>query len=68
MKKVTLNPCKETVNRIRNFLKSNGGYCPCVPEQNEGTRCPCKKFRETKECCCGLYIIKEKGGDDEEGK
>jgi hypothetical protein len=42
---------------IERVMKSNGGYCPCVPERNEDTKCLCKKFRETGECCCN-YIVK----------
>lgn len=57
-KKMMLNPDKTVVERIRNFLKNNGGYCPCTPERTEDTKCPCKKFREEQICCCGLYVEK----------
>ena len=51
----------EHVAKIRQLLKSNGGYCPCRIIQNEDTKCICKEFREQEEgtCHCGLYY-KEK--------
>jgi len=42
---------------IEGMLSKNGGYCPCVPVQNEDTKCICKAFRETGYCCCG-YLVK----------
>jgi len=53
---VILNPDARKVDAIRNFLKTNGGYCPCQINRSEDTICPCKKFRENKECCCELYV------------
>ena len=42
---------------IRKALKENGGYCPCMLEKTEDTKCMCKQFREMEEgtCHCGLY-------------
>ena len=54
--KIIKNPDKEKYNIIIKNIESNNGYCPCLLEQNSDTLCPCKKFRETKECICGLYI------------
>lgn len=33
------------------------GYCPCVTPlaHNEDTICPCKEYRESGYCRCGLY-------------
>lgn len=44
-------------DKIKKLLKENGGYCPCLIEQNKDTKCMCKKFREQEEgiCHCGLY-------------
>ena len=55
---VKLNPDENIVKAIRDRLKVTEGMCPCVPEDiwNEDYRCPCKKFREEKECCCLLYV------------
>jgi ferredoxin-thioredoxin reductase catalytic subunit len=56
--KVILNPDKTVVKAIRNRLIITEGQCPCVQEDEwtQDTICPCKKFREDKECCCGLYV------------
>jgi dUTP pyrophosphatase len=59
MKNIILNPDKNHVNMIRQQLKENDGYCPCSIIQDESTKCPCKKFREQKECCCSLYVQQE---------
>lgn len=55
---IKLNPDKEIVNEVRKALRKNNGYCPCVLEQTEDTKCMCKEFREMEsgECHCGLYI------------
>jgi len=55
---IKLNDDKELVNRIRQALKDNDGYCPCALERNRDTRCLCKQFREMTEgtCHCGLYV------------
>lgn len=33
------------------------GYCPCVAPSthSEDTICPCKEYRETGYCHCGMY-------------
>lgn len=38
-------------------VELNDGYCPCMIEQNEDTKCMCKDFREMEEgeCLCGRY-------------
>lgn len=56
---------KELVKEIREKIKNNGGYCPCVIEalRTEDDKCICKDFREKIEnkekctCHCGLYEI-----------
>lgn len=55
---IKLNPDKEIVKDVRKALVENNGYCPCVLEQTEDTKCMCKEFREMEsgECHCGLYI------------
>ena len=47
---------------IREGLKRTGGYCPCIREQSEDTKCMCKQFREQIAdpnfegyCHCMLY-------------
>lgn len=56
---IKVNPDSELVAEIRAQLKENGGYCPCMVQKTEDTKCMCKDFREhteMKECHCGLYI------------
>lgn len=31
-------------------------YCPCLPQHNEDTVCPCRNMRVHKACRCGLYV------------
>lgn len=63
--KVILNPDKELVKDIKEKLKENGGYCPCVLTRRPEDKCMCKNFRdqmenkELGECHCGLYVIIE---------
>ena len=64
--KVRLNDDAEVVRMVREGLKAKGGYCPCVREVNEDTRCMCREFREQiadPECegyCHCLLDYKEK--------
>lgn len=63
--RVKQNPDKELVKSIREQLKANNGYCPCVLEKTPDTKCMCKEFRdmikneEIGVCHCGLYIAEE---------
>lgn len=54
MQIIVNDSCKD---EIRKALKDNGGYCPCMLEKTEDTKCMCKQFREMEEgtCHCGLY-------------
>lgn len=54
--KYKLNQDKELVNIILEGLRKNKGYCPCKLVKDETTKCPCKEFRETEQCHCGLFI------------
>ncbi|MPM77466.1 hypothetical protein SDC9_124469 [bioreactor metagenome] len=60
-KKMILNPNKKIVESICKRLEITGGYCPCIPEQNEDTICPCKDFRENQYCHCTLYVEDTEG-------
>lgn len=55
--KIVVSQDKERVAFIREALKEKGGYCPCLNEISEDTKCMCKAFREQEigECLCGLY-------------
>ena len=60
-----VNTDKELVQAIREGLRENDGYCPCVlnSKGNEDYRCICKEMREQvpvgQTCHCGLYIKDE---------
>ncbi len=57
--KIRVSENEEVVKTIREGLKKTGGYCPCLIERTEDTKCLCKMFREQKEagpCHCGLYV------------
>lgn len=52
----------EFVAEMREALRKNGGYCPCVIQPTEDDRCICKDFRDKLQeadfegsCNCGLY-------------
>ncbi len=64
--KVRLNSDPQVVRMVREGLEARGGYCPCVRETSEDTRCMCRQFREQIAdpdfegyCHCMLYY-KEK--------
>ena len=64
--KVRLNEDAEVVRMVREGLEARGGYCPCVREVSEDTKCMCREFREQIAdpefegyCHCMLYY-KEK--------
>lgn len=52
------NPNAEVLKEIEEAVKANDGYCPCLVEKNDDTKCMCKEFREMEEsgyCHCGRY-------------
>jgi len=57
--KITVNPDKEYVKKVREKIKANNGYCPCTLIKDSDHKCPCREFRENKNCHCGLYISQE---------
>ena len=65
--KVTLNPDRQVVERIKEGLRQKYGYCPCRIPRTEEFKCICKEFREQIAdpefegfCHCMLYY-KSKG-------
>ena len=62
---IKINPDKEFVKEMREKLRENDGYCPCVIVKTPDTQCMCKEFLEMEEgkCHCGLYT-KIKEADD----
>lgn len=64
--KITINPDREHVDKIRGLLRKSGNYCPCNLKKNDDTRCMCKEFREqetTGWCHCKLYYKEIEPGD-----
>lgn len=60
--KVRLNEDAQVVRMVREGLEARGGYCPCVREKSEDTKCMCREFREQIAdpafegyCHCMLY-------------
>lgn len=43
----------------RNFEKYGASYCPCKINRIDDNICPCKEYRETGKCICGLYLPHE---------
>jgi hypothetical protein len=49
----------EEYEKITQAVKDNNGYCPCLIEMNENTKCICKDFKEQDfegSCHCGRYL------------
>ncbi len=64
--KIRLNENEELVRTVKEGLEKNNGFCPCMREKSEETKCMCKDFREKIKdpqfegyCHCMLYY-KEK--------
>lgn len=60
--KIEVNKDKELVATIRQALKDNDGYCPCI-FQSKGKpeyKCMCQDFLNNvkvgETCHCGLYL------------
>lgn len=61
--KIIVNPDAFVAEKVREKVKENDGYCPCMLEKTEETKCPCRNFLNSKElgeCHCGLYCRVEK--------
>lgn len=53
------NPDLEEYEKITKAVKDNDGYCPCLIEKNNDTKCICKDFKEQDFegfCHCGRYL------------
>lgn len=58
---VILNPDDIFVRNLKKRIKTNNGFCPCKLEKLPENKCPCKDFREKRDCHCGLYISGKDG-------
>ncbi len=55
------NKDKDFFNEISKKVSENDGYCPCMIDRNEDTKCICKEFKEQKTggyCHCKRYYKK----------
>lgn len=64
--KITLNPDKEIVKKIKEGLAQKGGYCPCRVGTKEEYKCMCEEFKAQIDdpdfegfCHCMLYYKKK---------
>ena len=64
--KIRFNEDKQIVDTVKEGLKRTGGYCPCLLERSDDTKCMCRDFRDKVKdpdfegyCHCRLYY-KEK--------
>ena len=56
--KICKNPNPEAFSEISELVKNNDGFCPCLLNKDEDTKCMCKDFRNSDEvdfCHCGRY-------------
>lgn len=51
-----LNPDPGMRKEIEKRIRKRNGFCPNKEEKNEDTKCPCRDYRETGACDCGLYV------------
>ena len=50
---------KRFFDEISKAVKDNSGFCPCLVDTSEDTKCICKEFREQETeglCHCGRYL------------
>lgn len=62
MLKIKPNPDTEFYNKITQAVNDNDGYCPCMLQKTEDTKCMCKAFREQETggfCHCKRFIKTE---------
>ncbi len=60
--KIIKNPDEEFFKKISKKVEDNEGYCPCMIQRDETTKCMCQEFLESQEigfCRCKRYY-KEK--------
>lgn len=63
--KIHVTENKELASIIREGLKENNGYCPCIANSKgqEKYKCMCEDFlynvKSGESCHCGLYIKEE---------
>ena len=53
---IGLNPDVNKRKTVIRLIKANNGYCISQPGKSQDTKCHCKRFKETGECLCGLFL------------
>ena len=69
--RITVNPDKDYVEKIRTLLRKGDNYCPCKPQKTSDNKCMCKEFSEQKTsgwCHCGLYYKQIEETDEVKGQ
>ena len=59
--KIVKNPDEAKYKEMSQAVKDNDGYCPCLLEKSEDTKCMCKDFREQDHeglCHCKRFLKK----------
>lgn len=51
-----LNPDEHMRREIEKRIRKRNGFCVNKEEKNDDTKCPCREYRETGSCDCGLYV------------
>lgn len=57
--KIVPNPDEKKYKEVSRMVELNCGYCPCLIERSEKTKCMCESFRhsyELGECHCGRFV------------
>lgn len=57
--KIIPNPNAEMYNIVTKAVEDKNGYCPCMIDENQDTKCMCKEFKEQVSegaCHCGRFI------------
>ena len=60
------NSKDEAREHLLKALLESGGFCPCQPQKDADTMCPCKNYRQDGNCICGLFVKILTGGDEED--
>ena len=66
------NPNDVARQHLLNALLESGGYCPCQPQKDRDTMCPCRNYRMDNKCICGLFVkfpqvVVDNSGEEESG-
>ena len=50
------NPKDGAREHLLTALLQSGGFCPCQPQKDRDTMCPCRNYRQDGKCICGLFV------------